>query len=403
MIWSVPKSLEFDDNFDLDVFNSTSFVGIRDIDKDKITNFCKAEFYNTALEFIYTKTMTRLHNTLKQLGNYNILRFYIIFEPASVSFLNGIYLLNSSCDLGLITSQEYKDLTRLVEFIQAIKFLDTNKKVSQKEFLYFLKVCCQSVFAKDYKDFVTSYINFATSLHTQELLPLSQIYIDIIESDVRKIIVVMQLLCMLVVEKFNDVLDKNISVIVPAISNNFTNGQRLIFSYFLKDYKNYADKYIKLADIVGEVKAFEKLYTKCKEINYLHYDVSGYSIETSVLNNLLDNIMVTNDYSILVIPLLILAYVGNDYAINVNSRIIAEKYINTITIDRWNNYFKNYFFDNFYLLVSLFDSKTKIKSLCDMILYIYIDEEVPNIGIVKYGLDKDYKSISELISKKFLR
>ena len=113
--------------------------------------------------------------------------------------------------------------------------------------------------------------------------------------------------------------------------------------------------------------------------------------------------MVTNDYSILVIPLLILAYVGNDYAVNVNSRIIAEKYINTITIDRWNNYFKNYFFNNFYLLVSLFDSKTKIKSLCEMILYIYIDEEVPNIGIVKYGLDKDYKSISELISKKFLR
>ena len=124
MIWSVPKSLELDDNFDLYVFNSTYFVGIRDIDKDKITNFCKAEFYNTALEFLYTKTMTRLHNTLKQLGNYNILRFYIIFEPASVSFLNGIYLLNSSCDLGLITSQEYKDLTRLVEFIQAVKFLD---------------------------------------------------------------------------------------------------------------------------------------------------------------------------------------------------------------------------------------------------------------------------------------
>ena len=239
-------------------------------------------------------------------------------------------------------------------------------------------------------------------MYTQELLPLSQTYIDIIESDNRKIMITMQLLCMLVVEKFNDILDKNISTIIPAIANNFTSGQKLIYNYFLKDYKNYADKYIKLADIVGDLKAFEKLYTRCKEINYLHYDISGYSIEPSVLNNLLDNIMVTNDYSVLVIPLIILAYVGNEYAINVNSKSIAEKYINAITIDRWNNYFKNHFFDNFYLLVSLFDSKTKIKSLCEMILYIYIDEEVPNIGIVKYGIDKDYKSIIESISKKFL-
>ena len=402
MIWSVPKSLDLDDNFDIDAFNSTNFVGIRDIDKDKITNFYKAEFFNTALEFLYTKAMTRLYNTLKQLRDYNILRFYIIFEPASVSFLNGIYLLNSSCDLGLITSQEYKELTKLIEFIQAVKFLDINKKVSKQEFIYFLKVCCQAVFSKDYKEFIKSYIEFATCLYTQELLPLSQTYIDIIESDNRKIMITMQLLCMLVVEKFNDILDKNISTIIPAIANNFTSGQKLIYSYFLKDYKNYADKYIKLADIVGDLKAFEKLYTRCKEINYLHYDISGYSIEPSVLNNLLDNIMVTNDYSVLVIPLIILAYVGNEYAINVNSKSIAEKYINAITIDRWNNYFKNHFFDNFYLLVSLFDSKTKIKSLCEMILYIYIDEEVPNIGIVKYGIDKDYKSISELISKKFL-
>ena len=305
--------------------------------------------------------------------------------------------------MGLISNKEYKEITKLIEFIQTVKTLDINRKVTKSEFVYFLKICCKAVFCKDYKEFITTYTDFAKSLYMQEMLPLSQLYIDIIESDNKKIKVVIQLLCILIAEKYNDILDKNVSIIVPAIMSNFSVRDKLTLSYYLRDYKNYAEKYIKLIDIVGDLRAFEKVYIKCKEINYIHFDTSGYALESSLLNNLLDNILITNDYSVLVIPIIILAYVGNEYSININSRLVAEKYLNTITIDRWNNYFKNYFFDNFYLLVSLFESKIKIKALCDMVNYIYAEEEKPNIDIVNYCINKDLKSLWEIVNKNFLR
>ena len=387
-------------------------------DKDFILTSYNAGMYNYVVEYVFNKSIKILQDVVFSIGEDIVINITHWIDKSFISKFFDIFILRLATDFDLITKQEKIRILQTIELLQKRKDdHENNVEIDKERAKYLILNLFDAVLTKDYEPFITSFKETINVLYTQEIIPFSDMYNEILESTNKHKNLLIRIMVSLlrntnVDAKKYKVLSQNVKNLFPFLWDNASLNDKKFIAYYLKvspqdspinKLFDEISNQIKLQDFNTDLTLVSKILKNCQDILSSHYSVVNHKGEVSALINLSEVDHIPNLFLRSVVTPALICFLGNSNGYLSESHEISQKIINKVPEEKWTYYFKNYFAKDDFVLINLISVDRCLKDWCSIIKKCGVDiEEITNENVVellKASKAQDFEKIKEFANK----
>ncbi len=417
------KSNISDSSFENMIINSSASSNmLSDEDKDFILTSFNAKMYNYVIEYIFNKSVKVLQDTIFSMGEDTVVNVTHWIDRTVVSNFFDVFVLRLAFDLGLIDKQEKITFLSIIEYLQAKKEAlssDDIEELNKEKTKYYIACLFEMILSKNFSPFVNSIKEIINQLTTQVVLVDSPEYEKMVSTlNIRKNILIKILFSLAKTCGTKDKKElKNIAINVknlfPALWENTNLNERKFFSYYYKT-SNFDESIkkvfeeivenLKTQEFTTDISVVTQILKSCQDILSCHYSIRSHIDEVASLIKLSEIKVYPKFFLRSVITPSLVTYLGNNNGYIRESREVAEKIFDNISPEKWTYYFKNFFFNDDFILINLISVPSCIKDFCSIIKKSGVNENEINdetireliIASKKFDIDR-VKELSNIL------
>lgn len=418
VIWSdAHKKCNITDSSFEDVVENSDTILTQD-DKDFIITSYNAGMYNYVVEYVFNKSIKILQDVVFSMGEDIVISITHWIDKSFISNFFDVFILRLATDFDLITKQEKIKILQTIELLQKRKDDHVNNvEIDKERAKYLILNLFDAILTKDYDPFITSFKDTINVLYTEEIIPFSDMYNEILESTNKHKNLLIRIMVSLlrntnVDPKRYRVLSQNVKNLFPFLWDNASLNDKKFIAYYLKVSapdspinKIFAEisTQIKLQDFNTDLGLVSKILKNCQDALSSHYSINNHKGEISALIALSEIEHIPNLFLRSVITPATICYLGNNYGYFNESREAAVKILFSVPDEKWTYYFKNYFVKDDFVLINLITVPVCLKDWCYLIKKINIDlDDITNENVkelINYSKEQNFEKIKEYANK----
>ena len=418
VIWSdAHKKCNITDSSFEDIVENSDTSLTQD-DKDFIITSYNSGMYNYVVEYVYNKAVKILQDVVFSMGEEVVISITHWIDKSFISKFFDVFILRLATDFDLISKQEKIKILQTVELLQKRKDDHLNNvEIDKEKAKYLILNLFDAILTKDYEPFVTSFKETLNILYTEEIIPFSDMYNEILESTNRHKNLLIRIMVALlrndgVDQKKYRILSQNVKNLFPFLWDNASMNDKKFIAYYLKvspqdssmtKLFNEISTQIKLQDFNTDINLVSKILKGCQDALSSHYSISNHKGEISALITLSEVDHIPNLFLRSVLTPAIICYLGNNYGPLSESRSIATKILGDVPEEKWTYYFKNYFVKDDFVLINLITVPSCLKDWCVLVKKANVDvEDIVNENvkeIITCSKEQNFEKIKEYANK----
>lgn len=393
-------------------------------DKDFILTSFNAKMYNYVVEYVYNKSVKKLQDSIFRLGDELIVNLIHWIDRTFISNFFDIFVLRLACDINFISKEEKLVILQIIEYLQGKKdsFSDT-EDINKEKTKYFIVYLYESILKRDFDKVINRINQIIDALQTNQITVDDASYKEMLEvTNKHKNILLRLIFAMVKVEISKDnnkrlkTLSQNMSNLIVDLWERTSLNDKKFYSYYLKTLPTDSSVYKVLSVVLGKVKLIDfttdinivtDILKNCQSILSCHYSVNNQKDETEGLIRLHEIEVYPRYFLRSVITPCVVTYLGGNNGYIGTSREISSQILDEITTEKWLYYFKNFFYQDDFILTTLINVPVSLKDWCVIIKKSGVSEEdIEDADIkelIKYSKQQNFDEIKRLAEKIYYK
>ena len=357
---------------------------LNDEDRDFILTSFNAKMYNYVVEYVYNKAVKKLQESIFSLSDELVVNLIHWIDKTFISNFFDVFVLRLACDIDLISKEEKLVILQIIEYLQGKKdsFNDT-EDINKEKTKYFITYLYESILKRDLNAQINKIKQIIEDLQTKTINADDELYQNmLLVTNKHKNILLRLIFAMVKTSVAGDsgkrlkILSQNMSNLIVDLWDRTSLNDKKFYSYYLKTLSTDSSVYKVLSASFGLVKQIEfttdlqvvtNLLKNCQTILSNHYSLHNQKDESEGLSKIYELQNYPRYFLRSVITPTLVTYLGSNNGYISASREVGDKILDEITPEKWLYYFKNFFYQDDFVLINLINVSCCLKDWCSVI------------------------------------